>query len=201
MNMWDPGKTTASVIWIAPLFSTPVTLGSQTESSFKLPSAIATRNRWLYKSSEFCFATKNIFYPASNASQLPLIAAVFVFFRPTPYGSRQVVKQAGKLVADWQSQRINAMATSSYWQCAAKVELNKDQYIIHLLSPCEDTQPYNRCLCQGQPDLLQTVCHVSLLYSLLEEVFSLTPWWIIGDIWWGWYPAVPRWYVNRHLQF
>ena len=33
------------------------------------------------------------------------------------------------------------MATSSYWQCASKVELNKDQYIIHLLSPCEDTQP------------------------------------------------------------
>ena len=49
---------------------------------------------------------------------------LYFFFRPTPYGSRQVVKQAGKLVADWQIQRINAMATSSYWQCAAKVELN-----------------------------------------------------------------------------
>ena len=37
---------------------------------------------------------------------------IFFFFRPTPCGSRQVVKQAGKLVADWQIQRINAMATS-----------------------------------------------------------------------------------------
>ena len=54
-----------------------------------------------------------------------------LFFRPTPYGSRQVVKHAGKPVAYVQIQWINAVATSSYRQSAPKEELNKDRYIIH----------------------------------------------------------------------
>jgi hypothetical protein len=42
----------------------------------------------------------------------PALLSLSIFFRPTPYGSRQVVKQAGKPVAYLQIQRINAVATS-----------------------------------------------------------------------------------------